>query len=59
MQHHLLNKYLEFTVNKKPDKMKKQKNFADEHRKFFKILLLKKDAHWVNIIGDMLSNISL
>ena len=30
MQHQELKKYLEFTVNKKPDKMKKQKIFAYE-----------------------------
>ena len=30
MQHHELNKYLEFTVNKKPDKWKNIKKFAHE-----------------------------
>ena len=40
MQHHDLKKYLEFTVNKKSDKMKKHKNFCIRtNRKFFKILL--------------------
>ena len=37
MQHHELKKYLEFIVNKKPDKMKKHKVFAYEPtRNFFK-----------------------
>ena len=46
MQHHELKKYLEFTLNKKSDKMKKnKKNFCKRTRNFKKILLLKKDAH--------------
>ena len=48
MQHHQLKKYLEFTVNKKPDKMKKHKNFCTRtDRNFLKILLLKKDVKLV------------
>ena len=48
MQHHELKKYLEFTVNKKPDKMKKRTKLCIRtDRKFFKILLLKKDAQLV------------
>ena len=50
MQHHELKKYLEFTVNKKPDKMKKNKKFCigTDRKFFYKILLLKKDAQLVN-----------
>ena len=48
MQHHELKNYLELTVNKKADKMKKHKNFCIRTvRKFFKIWLLKKDAQLV------------
>ena len=37
MQQHELKKYLEFIVNKKPDKMKKHKKFCIRtDRKFFK-----------------------
>ena len=36
MQHRELKKYLEFTVNKKQDKMKKTKNFAYESTGIFK-----------------------
>ena len=43
-----MKKYLEFTVNKKPDKIKKHQIFRKlTERKFFKILLLKKDAQLV------------
>ena len=48
MQHHELKKHLEFTVNKKPDKMMKYKKICIRtDRKFLKILLLKKDAQLV------------
>ena len=48
MQHHELKKYLEFTVNTKPDRMKKHKKICIRtDRNFFKILLLKKDAQLV------------
>ena len=49
MQHHELKKYLEFTVNKKPDKIKKHKNFCilTDRNFFFFNLLLKKDAQLV------------
>ena len=47
MQKHELKKYLEFTVNNKPDKMKKHKKICKRtDRKFF-FLLLKKDAQLV------------
>ena len=47
-QQHKLKKYLEFTVNKKPDKMKKHKNVCKRtDRNFLNILLLKKDAQLV------------
>ena len=43
MQHHELKKYLEFTVNKKPDKMKKHKNFCIQtDRKFLKNFIIKE-----------------
>ena len=36
MQHHELKNYLKFTMNKKPDKMKKYKKFCTgTDRKFF------------------------
>ena len=35
MQYHELKKYLEFTVNKKPDKWKNIKNFAHEPNGIF------------------------
>ena len=48
MQHHELKKYLEFTVNKKPDKWKIIKIFAHEPTGIKKKkLLLKKDAKLV------------
>ena len=43
MQHNELKKYLEFTVNKKPDKMKNHKKFAYETTKnFFKLYYCEK-----------------
>ena len=39
MQHHELEKYLEFTVNKKPDKWKNINIFAHEPTGIFKKIL--------------------
>ena len=49
MQHHELKKYLEFTVNKKPDNNKPEniKNFHTIRPQFKKICLLKNDAKLV------------
>ena len=46
MQQYQLKKYLEFTVDKKPDKMKKHKIFANEPTgNLLLLLLLKKDIN--------------
>ena len=48
MEQHESKKYLEFTVNKNPDKMKKhKKNFIQTDSKIFEILLSKNDAQLV------------
>ena len=50
MQHHELKNYLKFTMNEKPDKMKKYKRFCTrtDWNFFQKMLLLKNDAKLVN-----------
>ena len=45
MQHHELKKYLKFTMNKKPDKMKKYKRFCTRtDRNFFQKMFIIKEG---------------
>ena len=53
MQHHELKKYLKFTMNKKPDKLKKYKRFCTRtDRNFVQKMFIIKEGCQIGSIGS-------